>query len=272
MKDAYVSDLALTLLKSTPSNVTLDKTNEELFIMNSSLLEARDVLKPVKVEMLHQSLWLAYPNNITKKRCFLDGEIKRWTRYFGIATLVGYPQEFQPEKQRYNECPISLDLDFHVLKQDGFVINDNNFVSQIATCRALYSWMTVEELMSPQPLILERETQTGLPPGDYVFRITTVAYVGSYESVEHDTKVEAFGEYAHHDWATRSAAEHLSRKELSWDPHEYQILDHLQQKNVTVRLSRSTRHTTSGSVDTKKGKGKKEKATQEQDSPGLQLG
>jgi hypothetical protein len=221
---------------------------------------------------MHEVEWLpGLQMQVKDSIRWIDGVKSKSIRYAGLAKLMSYPKDYDVSKAKLFECPIDITEDMAILQQFDLTTDDNNFISQIATCRALYSWMTPQELYSEGDLVIERQTETGLPIGEYVFQIQPFGCMSVYDVIPDEVRrtlpngQDRWRPYSHLKYVTPELR-------LRFDPSVKEYFDDIYPKNVIVKISKNSRHGTSGSVDQQKTKGKKQKSSQGKDAPGPQLG
>lgn len=271
MKRKLISDLTHALLKSVPTNVVLERSNEELILINSEpLAGAKDV--PEKIKIMHEVVWLPGLDMQVKDPVrWVDGIVHKSIRYAGLAELTSYPSGYDVNKVKSYECPIDISVDEDILSHFDLTTDDNNFINQIAACRALYSWMTPEELYSEGTLVIERQTSTGLPLGDYSFVIKPFGCLSSRDCLP-DSVAQKLPNGSNR-WRPYADLPFMTPKHhIVYDASSKEYFDDVYPKNVIVRVSKDSRHGTSGSVDQQKTNGKKQKSKQGKDAPGPQLG
>jgi hypothetical protein len=198
----------------------------------------------------------------------VDGEMTRRIRYYGVAFLSDHPEAFDPDKQKLHSCPIDIEEDVKFYQKHVDTTCDNNFATSVSICRALYSWLTIEQINSSDPIVLSRDTSTGLPPGDYVFKVyrsTLEGYSESVPKVPSPLGDDYFPVDPYPDWHT--ATDIRTKKGLCWDPFVYQDNFADMSKDITVRISKSDWHSNASSVDDDKGKGRKVKNSKGQTAP-----
>jgi hypothetical protein len=211
-------------------------------------------------------------NPPTEKVVVADGAKRYWLRWFGIANLVSTPPGYDSEKAKWFEAPIDVQKDVDLLTKCGVITtNDDKVIDSIITCRSLYNWVAKDYFADHYSTpIVHRQTQTAIPPGEYVFDVRGIVYQGFSEYVPRTAIIDLLGDSAPFDWATRADINAMSQGLISWDPHEYSFINPIH-NSVTVCLSKSDWHAKSTDVSSKTNKGKKSRETKEKGNPGPQL-
>lgn len=259
---SHISDFAYQIAKSTPSRVVMDNTAEERIY---SILHQRPVsqwseskqIAQVCKEMEVEDDAFDVVRQVQIANAHAIASIR--DAGFVFADLVQTPKSYDPSKAKKYEVTMSVsDVEEYVAKYSGRTTDDNNFADAIVMGRALSSWIDWRRFKQDacNGLTILRDTESGLPVGEYVFRVTFCSLQSGVLRFDNDY-----------------ADEHLGNKG-QWVFHQEAIRPTMgisQPYTITVALSKSSNHGKDGSVDTNP-KGKKEKHVKEQDVPGPQLG
>lgn len=258
---SHITDFAYQLAKSTPSNIVLDSTNDERL---NSFLNGKPVTKwseSKRIAQVRKDPDTEGPQFEVK--CVQLAKAHAIARLcdasFVFADLILTPDSYDASRAKQYEVNLSVsDVEDYVAKYTGRTNSDNNFTNAIVMGRALSSWIDWKHFQRDikDGLTILRDTETGLPVGEYVFRVTFCSLRTEMLRFDNDYEDDHLGDKSQWVFDVNDMKQIMSIS----DPY-----------TITVALTKSFNHDSAGSVDTKH-KGRKEKPVKEQDVPGPQQG
>lgn len=260
----HLSDLSMTILKSTPSNVNSDLSPTDCFELNS-----RQHVKSITKPCICAIKWIGPDDNmvgemvVNRKTC--PGSVSIRKEMIPLAKLIKGPDAFRSESVRFSPHYINIE-DCRRILVDNFKLSDqldlsqqqlcdyideDNFDDMVAVGRAIYSWLP--EGYDMTDCSIGRETSSGFPLGRYEFEVLWVVAESKYASSSYQDIIDQEGYEA-----------------AQWESVIFQnLVCHVSDKksHITIDICKAPKHSPKDSVETKGKKGKREKDVKTQEMP-----